>query len=156
VKDVNGNSFTDPKLKPDRVRNQILGINGSSEYIGDSHGWHPSAYQSSYRELRSYAWGNGPTYFPRPEQWFMLVGPRYMIGFLTQKKSPFAYLDRNGFEPASATPQGFDPDGQVGTAADQNNYCLWNPSSASFTDFGQQKVVPLVLPAPGPIYGVGV
>jgi hypothetical protein len=155
VKDVNGNPFTDPKLKPDRVRNQIQGMNWCSEYIGDSHGWHLSTYQSSYRELRSYAWGNGPTYFPNPEQWFMLVGPRYMIGFLPQKKVPFAYLDRNGFEPANAAPHGFDPDVQVGIAADQGNYCLWTPNSVSFAYLGEQKLVPLVLPAPGPIYGVG-
>jgi hypothetical protein len=155
VKDVNGNPFTDPKLKPDRVRNQLQGMNWCSEYIGDSHGWHYPNYQSSYRDFRNYAWGNGPTYFPNPEQWFMLVGPKYMIGFLTQKKMPIAYLDRNGFEPASATPQGFDADVQIGTAADQDNYCLWSPSSISFAYLGRQQVVPLTLPAPGPIYGMG-
>jgi hypothetical protein len=155
VKDVSGNPLSDPTLKPDRVRSQIEAMNWASEYIGDSHGWRFPEYQFSYRVLRAYAWGNGPTYSPRPEQWFMLVGPRYTVGILSQTKMPFLYLDRNGFEPASATPQGFDPDVRMGTAADQNNYCLWSPSSASFADLARQKLVPLILPAPGPIYGIG-
>jgi hypothetical protein len=78
-----------------------------------------------------------------------------MVGILDQKKTTFGYLDRNGFEPSTATPQGFDPDVQVNTAADQTNECLWSPTSISFADYAYQKLVTLVLPAPGPIYGVG-
>ncbi len=154
VRDVNGSPVTDRKLQPDRVRTQIQYLNWFSEYIGDAHGYHRPKYQGSYRESRTYCWGENPLSFPRPEQWFMLAQQNYMAGFLLQKKTPFGYLDRNGFEPASATPQGFDADVEFSTAG-RDNLCVWSPDSASYAFLGTQKIVPLTLPAPGPIYGVG-
>jgi hypothetical protein len=155
VKDLDGNPMTDPKYQPDRVRNHLQYLNLFSRYIGDSHGLHYWHNQQKYRNLMAYFWGDNPIYAPRMEQWFNLLKADYMVGYLPKQKTPFAYLDRTGFKPITATPEPWSSDtNESGSGADI--VCIWNPSGARLAFMSEQKVVDLALPAPGPIYGVGL
>jgi hypothetical protein len=155
VDGLDGKPLTGPDYKLDRVRNHLRYLNGFSSYIGNSHGWRYTPYRSSYRESRSYLWTNGPYMYPRMEDWFYLVHERYMIGFLPTQKVAFAYLDRNGFEPISASPVRFSSKTELGSGG-SNNYYLWSPSDARLAFLPKQQMMDLPLPEPAPIFGTGL
>ena len=154
VQNLTGQTMTDPRYQPDRVRNQFKYLNTFSEYIGDPHGYRQRTYQASYRESRLSLWADYPYLYPRMEQWFHLVKKKYMIGFLPLKKLPFAVLDRRGFEPATAAPEGFPP--QVSfESVTQATYSLWEPGRVRFAFLDRRQMIDVPLPAPGPVYGEG-
>jgi hypothetical protein len=154
VEDLDGNAMTDPKFKPDRVRNHLMYLNDFSDHVGDSHGSHPWMYQPTYREARSYLFANNPTSYPRVEQWFELVRQRYLIGYLPEKKAAFAILDQRGFRPATDVPQPIVPEVRIGYAG-EDAYCLWDSNHATYAYTSRLQTVDLVLPVPAPIYGIG-
>jgi hypothetical protein len=154
VRDLAGKPVTDPKYLPDRAWNNVDHLNRFSEYIGDAHGFTPRRYQPSYRETRSYLWADNPSFSGRVEQWFTLVGQNYLADYLPAQKIAIALLDRRGFQPASAEPQGFPPEVTLGYAG-QGSRCLWDASHAQCAFLGSRRIVDLTLPDASLIYGVG-
>ena len=153
VRDLAGHVVSERRYRPDRVRNHLEFLNSCTEYIGDSHGHPRWSYQESYRESSAYLWANSPYYSPRLEQWFWLVGRRVLVGVQPLQKQIFSVLGARGYGPADARVAGFAP----GTSIDyigSDAYCLWQPERARFTLLPGRQFVDLVLPAPGPIYGV--
>lgn len=154
VQDMDGKTPVDPKYKPDRIRNYFNYLNTFSEYIGDAHGYEPWHYKSSYRESTKYLWANNPYHYPRMEQWFKMVDQRYMIGYLPNKKEPFSILDQRGFQAATAVPEGFSADFQFNSIG-QDKYYIWDSTGIRLAFMAKREMMDIVLPVPGPIYGMG-
>jgi hypothetical protein len=153
VEDLDGHPVTDPDYRPDRVRNHLRYLNTFSNYIGNSHGWRESVNRESYRQSRGYLWTSGAYSYPRLEQWFYVFHEKYLIGFQPALKLPFAILDRNGFEPATVRPLGFPSDMQVSSSG--LVYSLWSAGGASLAFLPEREILPLPLPEPAPIFGLG-
>ena len=153
VRDLAGKAVTDPKYLPGRAWNNVSHLNTFSAYIGDAHGFKPWRYQPPYRETRSYLWGDNPTFGDRIEQWFTLVEQNYLVEYLPAQKIAVAQLDRRGFQPASAQPQGFSPDVTLSYA--NGGRCVWDAQHAQFASLDTHRLVDLPLPDASRIYGVG-
>lgn len=153
VTDPEGKPVSDPKLQPDRVRNQIDYLNQLCSYVGDSHGWKPWQGTRSYRDSGTYLWANSPYQYPRMEQWFQLVKQKSLICYLPNLKVPVERLDRRGFQPPSSPPVPFPPDVGISTV-NQDCYSLDDPAGVRFAFLARREILDLALPAPGPVYGV--
>lgn len=155
VTDPDGKPLSDPKYKPDRVRNQIDYLNGLCSYVGDSHGWKPWRGKEFYRNSSTYLWANSPYQYPRMEQWFYLAKQRSLICYLPNLKIPVQRLDQRGFQPVSSPPVPFPPDVEQ-NIIDSDCYILSDPSGVRFAFLARREILDLALPSPGPVYGTGV
>lgn len=155
VTDPEGKPLSDPKFQPDRVRTQLDYLNQMSSYIGDSHGWKPWRGRRAYRNSATYLWANSPYQHPRMEQWFHLVKQNSQICYLPNRKIPVERLDRNGFQPVSATPVPFSPDVEMDTM-NQDCCILSDPAGVRFAFLARREIFDLALPSPGPVYGVAL
>jgi hypothetical protein len=150
--EVNGKPFANPNYRPDRFAYHTLGMNTATSYIGDSHDWHRPLYPRAYRDSNTYLYAGRPYSHPRAEVWFFLYGSRYYIGMLPMEKREFARLGVDGFTPAGASPRPFPEDvypSQIGS----DILMIAAPDSLRFVHLAKRRVDPVVLPAPGPIYG---
>jgi hypothetical protein len=154
VADLEGKPVAEPRFRPDRVRNEIMYLNGFSSFIGDSHGWKPREYISTYRESDAYIWADSPYMFPRSEQWFFLRKQRYYLCFQPMQMKAVERLDARGFQPPSTPPDPLSPETKSGYAS-QDTKVIWDDDAVNFAFLGQRKILAVELPVAAPVYGVG-
>jgi hypothetical protein len=147
-----GQPFTDPKYRPDRVRSYTLGTNTAGNYIGDSHGFRVRRDDDSYRESATYLYSLSPYDHPRFEQWFYLRREHQYVGMLPAEKKAFARLGTNGFAPPEARVPGFADDVRSDLIGG-DILLIAAPDSLRLALLARREIVPVALPAPGPIYG---
>lgn len=151
--DVEGKPFVERKYQPDRIQSHRLGYNTTSQFIGDSHGWRPRRYESSYRETSAYLYASSPYSHPRLEQWFHLQKENRYVGFLPYEKKAFATLGVGGFAPANSQAPGFAKD--VDTSQFQNGVlAIAEGDSLRYAFLAKQEIRDVALPAPGPLFGM--
>jgi len=153
AQETDGSTPSDPKYKPDRVRNHIRYLNSASSYIGDSHGVQRFRKDSHYRSSYNYLHPGGSFPQPQPEQWFFIVEPRILVGISTPRKTIAAILDARGFQPPGATPVPFAANVEIQSMG-QDSDLLVGPDNLRFADLARRTVADIPLPIPSPIYGV--
>ncbi len=148
-----GQPFTDPKYRPDRVRNYALAMNNAGRYIGDSHGFRIRRENDDYRDSSTYLYSLSPYSHPRFEQWFYLRGDHQYAGMLPAEKRAFARLGTNGFAPPEARVPGFADNVRCDLIGG-DILMIAAPDSLRLAFLARREIVPVALPAPGPIYGM--
>ena len=153
VTDLAGRTPADKKYQPGQVRNHTRYITECSDDFGamaDPDQWHN---RSDYRETFRYLTYQSPYYYPQPEQWFYLFGPRIWVGYQAVKKTVIGRLDRRGFVPPSAAPEPFDRESAYGATGDK--LILYDRAAVRLASLPRREMSPVPLPASGPVYGVG-
>ena len=155
VEDTQGKTVVGDRYKPDRVRTHIRYLGSFSEYIGDSHGWKWKSYPNPYRNTYTYLSAYNSYVYPRQEQWFYLTKSRNLVGYLPGPKAAFAQFGPNGFQPPGAPVENFPSEINFSTINDEILY-LWSPQRIQIADLIHRTITDFPLPAPGPIYNMGV
>jgi len=153
VTGLDGNPVNDSRYRPEQIRMHTLFMSGISSYIGDSHGWKPRKWQSTYRETRAYLENLRAYNYPRLEQWFIFMKKQSFVCYLPDEKIAVSRLDARGFQPLSATPQPFPP--EIKWAEYGDNVIFWSEGKASYLSLPDRTRKELSLPGEGPIFGLG-
>jgi len=154
VENVDGSPVTDPKLRPDRVRNAISYLNTLSSYVGDAHGYKPDYPWRTYRESSTYLYSITSFYQPRLETWFYLIENRSLAGFSPIKKQALAQLGEQGFQPPQPLTKGFAEDANLDSVGQV--YCvIQTPRSLQYANLDKRTILDVAVPGNEPIYGSG-